>query len=208
MLTKRQKQVYDFVKLFIKNKEFAPSLEEVKKHLKLSSVSTAHHHMKALERLGFIKREENQPRSVDVFESGQMVTIPLLGVISAGTPIEAIEEKETIAVQKSRLPKSDNIFALKVRGNSMIEENINDGDVVVIKSQPTADNGQKVVALIDSNEVTLKTLYRERNKIRLQPANPNMKSIIIDPSRLVIQGIVVDIIKSDIFGVIVLKKFM
>lgn len=196
MLTKRQKQVYDFVKLFIKKKGFAPSLEEVKKHLKLSSVSTAHHHMKALERLGFLKREENQPRAIDVFEVGQMVTIPLLGAISAGMPIEAIEDKETIAVQKSRLPKTGEFYALRVKGTSMIDENIDDGDIVVIKNQPTADNGDKIVALIDNTEVTLKKIFKENKKIRLQPANPELKPIYIEPKNLTIQGKVIDIIKA------------
>ena len=196
MLTKRQKQVLDFIKRYITNNDYAPSLEEIKKHLRLSSVSTAHYHVQALKNMGYLQKEDNQPRALDVFSKQKLVQIPLLGTIAAGTPIEAIEEKESIAVPKSKARSKDDLFALKVVGKSMVDENIDDGDIVIVRRQSTADSGQKVIALIDNTEVTLKSLYREKGKIRLQPANPKMNPIFVKPDNLQVQGIVIDIIKS------------
>lgn len=197
MLTKRQKQVLDFIKKYIDKYDYAPSLEEIKKHLRLSSVSTAHYHVEALKNMGFLRKDENQPRALDVFAKQKLVQIPLLGRIAAGAPIEAIEDKkESIAVPQDKIKTGNNCFALQVTGKSMIDENIDDGDIVIVKKQETAENGQKVVALINNSEATLKQLYRERNRIRLQPANPKMHPIFVNPDDLVIQGIVIDIIKS------------
>ncbi len=128
--------------------------------------------------------------------NSRLISIPLLGTIAAGEPIEAIENKETIALPESKVPKNADIYALRVSGNSMIDEDINDGDIVVIKQQQTADNGQKVVALIDNNEATLKKMYREKGRIRLQPANSELDPIFVRPNQLTIQGIVVDIVKN------------
>lgn len=196
MLTKKQNEVLDFVKTYIKKKKIAPSLEEIKDHFKLSSVSTAHHYIKILQKEGYLNKEENHPRSINIYEDNTMIQIPLLGTISAGMPIEALEEKETIAVPKSKFTNMNNIFGLRVHGNSMIDENINDNDVVIIKSQSTADDGQKIVALINNNEVTLKKIYKEKKYVRLQPANEQFEPIFVDPKNLSIQGIVVDIIKT------------
>jgi len=196
MITKRQKQVLEYIKSYKAKHGYAASLEEIKRHLRLSSVSTAHHHVKALEDLGYLRKEENQPRAIDVYDEMQMVQIPLLGTIAAGQPILAIEDREFIAVPTSKIPKIGDFYALRVAGQSMIDENINDGDIVIVKSQSTAENGQKIVALIDNLEVTLKKIYRDQNKIRLQPANSNLEPIFVDPENLIIQGVVVDIIKS------------
>ena len=198
MLTKRQKQVLDFIKSYKDKRDYAPSLEEIKKHLRLSSVSTAHYHVQALQSLGYLRKENNQPRALDVFSKQKMVQIPFLGRIAAGSPIEAIEEKESIAVPQDKVKTGNNYFALQVVGKSMIDENIDDGDIVIVKKQETAENGQKVVALINNTEATLKQLYRERGRIRLQPANPRMQPIFVNPEDLLIQGIVVDIIKSGV----------
>lgn len=197
MITKRQKQVLDFIKSFRDKKGYAPSLEEIKHHLHLASVSTAHHHVKSLEELGYLKKQENLPRSIDVFETQSMVQIPILGRISAGQPIEAIQDKEIIAVQQSLIPSSSEVYALRVVGNSMVEENINDGDVILVRKQDTAENGQKVVALIDNHEATLKKFYKERGHIRLQPANKNMEALIFRNGRdISIQGTVLDVIRD------------
>ncbi|MFA5015528.1 MAG: transcriptional repressor LexA [Actinomycetota bacterium] len=196
MLTKRQKQVLDFIKNYKNKHDYAPSLEEIKRHLHLSAVSTAHYHVRALQNMGYLQKEENQPRALDVFSKQKLIHIPLLGIIAAGQPIEAIEQKENIAVPQSSIKSGNNYFALRVNGESMREENINNGDIVIIKQQSTADNGQKVVALINNNEVTLKKIYKEKDKIRLEPANPEFKSILIEPDNLKVQGIVTDIIKS------------
>lgn len=196
MLGKRQKQVLDFIVSYKKKRGIAPSLEEIRKHLRLNSVSTAHYHVKKLQNAGHLQKEYNQARSVDVFEKEPFVKIPLMGTIAAGSPIEAIRSKEHIALPKSKVPNGGNFYALRVSGDSMIEANIDDGDYVVVRSQETAEEGQKVVALVDNYEVTLKTLFREKHKIRLQPANSMMQPIYVDPENLIIQGIVVDIVKN------------
>lgn len=198
MLTKRQKKVLDFIKSYIEKREYAPSLEEIKKHLGLSSVSTAHHHVRALENLGYLRKEYNHPRAIHPYGNEQMVQIPLLGKIAAGQPIAAVQEKEMIAVPKNKLPYSSEIYALRVVGNSMIDENINDGDIILVKHQKTAENGQKVVVLIDNHEATLKKFYKERGHIRLQPANKDMEPLIYRNGRDVsIQGIVLDVISEE-----------
>jgi site-specific DNA-methyltransferase (adenine-specific) len=198
MLTKRQKQTLDFITSFQRKRSISPSLEEIKKHLKISSVSTAHFHVKKLQDLGLLEKKYNKPRSIDIYENDRMVNIPLLGLIAAGQPIEAIQNKETIAVPQNKLPRSGEFYALRVLGNSMIDENINDGDIVLVKQQSIAENGQKVVALIDNYEATLKKFYKEKGHIRLQPANKTIEPIIIKRDKeLTIQGIVIDVIKND-----------
>ncbi len=195
MLTKRQKEVLDFIKESSKKKGYAPSLEEIQTHFRLASVSTAHFHVTKLKNGGYLDKVENKARAISVNNDEPWVKIPLLGTIAAGEPIEAIQEKETIAIPKSKVPKGE-VYALRVSGNSMIGENINDGDLVVVRNQPTAENGQKIVALIDGSEATLKKYYKEKGQIRLQPANPDLQSKFIHPSRLTIQGIVLDIVKT------------
>ncbi len=197
MLTQRQKQIYEFVKKYIRKNDYAPSLEEIKKNFKLKSVSTIHEHIETLQTKGFLEKTDNQARAINIFESEPMVQIDILGNIAAGQPLEAIADRqETIAVPKINLPKSGEFFGLRVSGDSMIDENINDGDIVIIKKQPSADSGDKVVALINNNEVTLKKIYKEKGKIKLQPANPKIEPIYVDPNNLIIQGVVIDIIKS------------
>ncbi|MBX4210540.1 transcriptional repressor LexA [Candidatus Parcubacteria bacterium] len=197
MLTKRQKEVLDFIKLSSKKKGYAPSLEEIQKRLKLASVSTAHFHIAKLKEAGYLDKIENKARSISISDEGSLIRIPLLGVIAAGEPIEAIQERETVAIPKSKVPNGE-IYALRVSGNSMIDENINDGDVVIVRNQSTAENGQKVVALIDSEAVTLKKIYKEKNKIRLQPANQALLPLFLNASRVTVQGIVIDVIKSQL----------
>ena len=195
MLTKRQKQVFDFITTYKKQRGYAPALEEIRKKFRFASVSTAHFHVSRLRDLGYLTREENKPRSIDIIGGETMVKIPLLGTIAAGQPIEAIQDKEMIAVPKSKIPRSVEVYALRVVGNSMVDEHINDGDIILVRRQETAENGQKVVALIDNYEATLKKYYRERGHIRLQPANKNMEPIILRNGRdFAIQGIVLDVI--------------
>lgn len=199
MVTKRQKQVLDFITDYQRHKGYAPSLDEIRKKLKLSSVSTAHFHVSKLRDLGLLSKEENKPRSIEAFGRETMVKIPLLGTIAAGQPIEAIQTKEMIAVPKSKIPSSSEVYALRVVGSSMIDENINDGDVILVRQQETAENGQKVVALIDNHEATLKKFYKESGNIRLQPANKTMEPLIFRNGRDVsIQGIVLDVIREEI----------
>ena len=195
MISKKQKDVFNFIKNFINKNKYPPSLEEIKDYFGLSSVSTAHHHVKALEMLGLVLREDNQPRGISIVDNDPLIEIPLLGSISAGYPIEAIVDRKSIAISKSKLPKNSKLFALQVKGDSMVEENIEDGDIIIAKSQSMAENGQRVVALINNQEATLKKLYKEKGYIRLQPANNNYDSIIIKPDNLQIQGVVIDVVK-------------
>jgi len=197
MLTKRQKEVLDFIRERSAQKEYAPSLEEIRRRFRFASVSTAHFHVEKLKLGGYLEKLENRARAIRIPSQDQLVSIPLLGTIAAGEPIAAIREGESIAVPKTRLPCNGDVYALRVKGNSMVEENINDGDIILVKHQETAENGQKVVALIDNHEATLKKYYRERGHIRLQPANKQMEPIILRHGRdIAIQGIVIDIIRD------------
>ena len=197
MITKKQKKIFDFVKEYHNKHDYAPSLNDIKRKFKLASVSTAHYYIKKLKEAGQLNKERNQPRSVVLRERESMVKIPFLGIIAAGEPIEVIENRETIAIPKSRIPKSGEVYALRVQGDSMIDEGVNDGDTILINKQNTAENGDKVVALLNGNEATLKTFYKERGQIRLQPANKNYKPIIIkSEQQFALQGVLLDVIKT------------
>lgn len=198
MLTSRQKQILEFIKSYTKKRDIAPSLEDIKKRFRLNAVSTVHQHLNALVAKGYLNRTKNQKRGIELSQSGRLVKISLLGSIAAGEPIHIFEEeRESIAVPKSKLPSASEIYALRVVGNSMIDENINNGDVVLIRKQSTAENGQKVVALINNHEATLKKFYKDGRHIRLQPANKTMEPLIFRNSRdVAIQGLVLDVIRD------------
>jgi len=198
MLTKKQKQILDYIKKFIKEKGYSPSIPEVGKNFKLAN-STVHEHIENLKEKGYLSKNDYQARTIEIAKGRNLdlIEVPLLGIIAAGQPIEAIENKESIAVPKSKLPKNKDVYALRISGNSMIEENIRNGDIVLIQKQETAENGQKVVALVDNSETTLKKFYKEKGHIRLQPANKSISPIIIEKDReFQIQGVLIDIIKN------------
>ena len=195
-LTKKQKEIFDFIESYNKRHGVSPTFEEISKHIG-KAFSTVHEHVEALIEKGFLLKNSNASRGIELNKIEEMVKIPLLGTIVAGQPIGVVQEREVIAIPKNKLPKKGNAFALRVSGDSMIEENINDGDYVIVKQQPTAENGQKVVALIDNDEVTLKKFYREKKGVRLQPANQTMLPLFFDNARVDIQGVVLDIIKSN-----------
>jgi len=198
MITTKQKVVLDFVKNYFKKKGYAPSLKEIQNKFKLASVSTAHFHISKLKKYGYLNKIDNAARAISISKIESLVKIPLLGIIAAGQPIEAIEIKESIFVPKNKLPKANEIYALRVQGDSMIDENIHDGDTILIKKQNTAENGDKVVALLDNSEITLKTFYKEKGQIRLQPANKNYQPIIIKSGqRLTLQGVLIDVVKTN-----------
>ena len=195
MVSKRQKEVFDFVKNFITKKGYSPSLEEIKGHFGFASVSTAHHHIKKLQESGQLLKEYNQPRGVTTADEKEVINIPLIGTIAAGQPIEAIEVPgQTVTLSRDEVGKFGNFYALKVVGNSMIDEGIFDGDTVVLRKQDYADNGQTIVAIIDENEATLKKFYREKDRIRLQPANPELFPFY--RREVEIRGVVVKVIRS------------
>ena len=208
MITKKQKQVLDFITDYQKRRGYAPTLHEICKKFKHASVSAAHFHVSKLRDLGYLSKEEHKPRSIEAFGRETMVKIPLLGTIAAGQPIEAIQNKEMIAVPKSKVPVSSEVYALRVAGNSMIDEHINDGDIIWVRQQETAENGQKVVAFINNHEATLKKFYKERGYIRLQPANKSMEPLIFRNGRDVsIQGVVLDVIREEGTATIQLPEF-
>lgn len=194
MLTKRQKQILDFITNFINKNDYSPSLEEIKKHFRLRSVATVHEHVETLMSKGYLKKEENQPRGVSISEEKENTEIPLFGFIAAGEPIEVLSNPQPITVPKTMLSKSGLHYALKVKGSSMIDDKIYDGDTVVIRRQETAENGQTVVALVNGNEATLKKIYREKTGFRLQPANSSMKPIFVKD--LIIQGKVIGVLPN------------
>ncbi len=194
MITKKQKEVLDFIRKYKSRKKYAPTLQEIRQHFRLASVSTAHHYIRALENAGYLNHEDNQPRAIDIISEEKMTKIPLAGTIAAGVPIEAIEEYETIPVPKNLVARSGSHFALRVRGDSMIDEGIFDGDTVIIRKQNTAENGETVVALLNNNEATLKKIYRVPGGFRLQPANPAIPAFTV--KQLVVQGKVISVIRS------------
>ena len=197
MLTKKQKQILDYIKKFIKENDYSPSISEIGKRFKLAN-STVHEHIENLKEKGYLQKLENTPRTISISSKEQLINVPLLGIIAAGQPIEAIENKETIAIPKNKLPKSGEIYALRVQGDSMINRNISDGDTVLIKKQDFANNGDSVVAIINDSEATLKTFYKEKGHIRLQPANENYQPIIVKSNeQLAIQGILIDVVKTN-----------
>lgn len=195
-LTPKQKKVLDFITSFTKKKGYAPSLGEIASNFNLNAISTVHQHVKTLKDKGYLRKEENQPRGMSPIEKNtETIEVPLIGTIAAGEPIEAIESPdETITITRDQLGKIGNLYALRVRGNSMIDEGIFDSDIVVIRQQKIADNGQTVVAIIDENDATLKKFYREDGRIRLQPANPTLFPLY--PDNVEIRGIVVKIIRN------------
>jgi len=197
-LTKRQRQILDFITDFTNSKGYAPSLREIGEHFKLSSVATIHAHLENLKKKGFIKTGFNEARSIELVPSevnwAQAIELPLAGLITAGEPIEAVETKEAIAVPVDFVMDSANSYVLQVKGESMIEDGILDGDYVIVERNPSPKNGDVVVALLDNAYATLKKFYREAKRIRLQPANAKMKPIYTkDP---LIQGIVRGVIRK------------
>jgi len=196
MLTKRQKQIFEYIKKFIKQKGYSPSLEDIRRHFRLKSKSTVHQHLETLKDRGYISKTENLARGIEITKSkkqGELISIPLFGTIAAGEPIEAAQNNEKISVSKSLLSKSGGHYALKVAGDSMIEDGIYDGDTVVIRNQPDVDNGETAVALINGDQVTLKKIYKEKNGYRLQPANAALRPLFA--KNVVIQGKVISIIR-------------
>lgn len=196
MLTPKQKPIFEYIKKYIKEKEYSPSLEEVGRHFKLAK-STIHQHVETLKEKGYLSKLNYQARSIEILgnKKSDLTEISILGTISAGGPIEPIRNPEPIGVPSSMLSRSANHYALKVSGTSMIEEGISDGDIVIIREQQTVDDGEKAVAYLpDRNEVTLKKIYREKNRVKLVPANRTMKPFY--EKNVDVQGKVLGVIRK------------
>ncbi len=197
-LTKRQREILDYLNEFIQQHGYAPSLEEIGRRFGLSSLATVHKHLTNLQEKGFIRRAWNRSRSVELVQTragGRAVELPLLGFVAAGMPIEAIATAESIAVPEDLVGKRDT-YVLRVRGESMIDEQIRDGDFVIVEDRKTAENGEMVIALLGSSDVTLKKFYRENGHVRLQPANPAMKPLIVPADQIQVQGVVVGVMRK------------
>jgi repressor LexA len=197
-LTKRQREILDYLSDFIQQHGYAPSLEEIGRRFGLSSLATVHKHLTNLQEKGFIRRAWNRSRSVElvpVHVGTRSLELPLLGYVAAGAPIEAITGSETIAVPEDLVGKRDT-YVLRVRGDSMIDEQIRDGDFVIVEDRKTAQNGEMVIALLRGAEVTLKKLYRENGGVRLQPANPTMQPLVLDAEQVQIQGVVIGVMRK------------
>lgn len=198
-LTKRQKQILDHIQSFIDDHGYAPSFEEIAEHFGYSSLATVHEHLSNLERKGYIRKAYNESRSIELVAAEGTVSaieLPLLGAVAAGLPIEAIDQHESLAVPQDMVGRGEN-YVLRVEGNSMIDEQIRDGDYIVVNQQDTARDGEMVVALVGGDSATVKKLYREPGgRIRLQPANATMQPIIEDAHNVQVQGIVVGVIRK------------
>jgi repressor LexA len=202
-LSPRQERMLQFIREFRLRHGYPPTVREIGKAAGISSTSVVDYNLNILEKAGIIKRDRSISRGIDVVEEGERYTsmpVPVVGQIAAGQPIEALEGvPETLALSPALAPEG--AYALRVKGRSMIEDLIDDGDLVIVKPQPTAENGEIVVALITEPTapegcVTLKRLYRESGRIRLQPRNPEMAPIYVSPEHLRIQGKVVSVIRQ------------
>ena len=203
-ITKRQRQVYDFIADFVQRNQFTPSFQEIGDGLGLSSLATVHKHITNLEKKGLLNRDYNRSRSIDLLPpKGRLkqamsvntgMVLPLLGRIAAGQPIEAIERPETISL--ADFVRSKEVFVLEVSGDSMQDEAILSGDYVLVEKTKIAHNGDIVVALVEGTDATLKRFYREGDKVRLQPSNARMKPIMVHARDLDIQGRVIGVLRK------------
>lgn len=204
-ITKRQRQVYDFIHDFIRGHGYSPSFEEIGKGMGLTSLATVHKHVCNLEKKGLLKRDYNRSRSIDVLPVRGLLrrqtpkppadlTLPLLGRIAAGQPIEAVQSAESISL--GDITRSKDVFVLQVKGESMKDEHIVDGDYVLVEKADTARDGEIVVALLEGSDATLKRMFREGPKIRLQPSNSAMEPIVVNAKSVQIQGRVIGVLRK------------
>jgi repressor LexA len=203
-ITRRQREVYDFISDFVQKNGYAPSFEEIGAGLDLSSLATVHKHISNLEKKGLLTRDYNKSRSIDLLPpKGRLkqamsvnstMVLPLLGRIAAGQPIEAVQNPETISL--ADFVRSKEVYVLEVRGDSMQDEAILSGDYVLVERTKTAHNGDIVVAIVNENDATLKRFYREGDNIRLQPSNAAMKPIMVPAASVEIQGKVIGVMRK------------
>jgi repressor LexA len=199
-LTKRQREIYDYICEFVSDQGYSPSLEEIGAHFGLASVATVHKHVQHLVEKGFLRKAWNRSRSVEPVsgDSEELVTLPLIGTVAAGTPIEAIEDNEAVVVPRDMVGRASasKTFVLRVRGDSMIDDQIRSGDMVVVEGREQARNGETVVALVRGDEATLKRFYREGDQVRLVPANDAMEPIEVSAADVTIRGVVRGLLRT------------
>ena len=199
-LTKRQREILDYLADYIDDHGYAPSFEEIAAAMKYGSLATVHEHLSNLERKGVIRRSYNESRSIEVLTRARapgVAELPLLGLVAAGEPIEAVEQHETITLPEEMVPATGPNYVLRVRGDSMIDEQIKDGDYVIVHSRNSARNGEMVIALLQGTHATVKKFYREKSGwVRLQPANTAVEPIFVHEDDVTIQGVVVGVIRK------------
>ena len=198
-LTKRQREIFDWLASYIADHGYAPSFEEIGRHFGFTSLATVHEHVSNLERKGYIRKSFNQSRSIELVGDGSVqggIVLPLLGEVAAGQPIEAIADEESILVPPSLTRRTGKHYVLRVRGSSMIDEQIRDGDYIIVTSRETAADGEMVIALIGGESATMKKLYREEDGfLRLQPANASLAPMYLPADEVQVQGIVVGVMR-------------
>ena len=197
-LTKRQKEILDFLEAFMNENGYAPSFEEIARHFGYTSLATVHEHLENLKQKGYIRKSYNASRSLELVPSGthaSAIELPLLGSVAAGVPIEAVTDNETIAVPEDFLTRGGEHYVLRVKGDSMIDEQIRDGDFVIVNARRIASNGEMVVALVGGESATVKKFYRENGRVRLQPANATMPPMFYREQEVAVQGIVIGVIR-------------
>ena len=194
-LTKRQKEIFDFLSDYIRKHGYSPMYDEIGNEFGLSAISTVHEHISELVDKGYLEKDDRKERGLSLPpKRKQYLNIPIKGVIACGEPLEALEESgEYIKITRERSLKG-NLFALRAKGDSMIGEGVFDGDIIVVKKQETAENGDTVVAIVENNEATLKKFYKEKNRIKLQPANPAYSPVYYE--QVEIRGVAVKIIRN------------
>jgi repressor LexA len=200
-LTKRQREILDFIESFIQTSGYSPSFEEIADFFGYRSLATVHEHLSNLERKGYIRRNYNESRSVEPLESARPKAVaaglPLLGLVAAGVPIEAIEDTEVVSVPEDMLSGKGPHYVLRVRGDSMIDDQIRDGDCVVVDGREAAENGEMVIALVAGESATVKRYYRENDgRIRLQPANELHAPLYFSEDEVQVRGVVVGVIRK------------
>ncbi|MFQ5895332.1 MAG: transcriptional repressor LexA [Nitrospinota bacterium] len=201
-LTRRQREIYDFVRQFMSERGYAPSIAEIGARFGLTSPATVHKHLQNLTEKGLIRRSWNRSRAIELvpgadelLSSGQPAAeLPLLGYIAAGSPLEVVEDAARLSLPWAS--GRGDVYVLKVRGDSMVEDHIQDGDYVIVERRTEPRNGETVVALLDGEQATLKRFYREGNRVRLQPANADMEPILLEEGDLRIQGVVVGVLRK------------
>ncbi|HZS59933.1 MAG TPA: transcriptional repressor LexA [Gemmatimonadaceae bacterium] len=198
-LTKRQREILTFLTGYTEANGYAPSFEEIASQFNYNSLATVHEHLSNLERKGYIKRNYNESRAIEILPSEafpRAVELPLMGAVAAGAPIESIAVDEHVSVPEDFVRRNGQHYVLRVRGNSMIDEQIRDGDFVVVNERQSADNGEMVIAMLGGSSATVKKFYRERDgRIRLQPANDTMSPIYVHENDISIQGVVVGVLR-------------
>jgi repressor LexA len=199
-LTRRQRELLDYVSTYIEGKGYAPSFEEIARQFGFRSLATVHEHLTNLERKGYIRRSPNESRGIEIAPpKGQTgaTELPLLGLVAAGAPIEAVAGTDSLSVPDDLVPRRGRSYVLRVRGTSMIDEQIRDGDYLVIHERRQADNGETVIALVNGADATVKKYFREPGGwIRLQPANATMQPLRLNERDVLVQGVVVGVIRK------------